>query len=60
MFEEGYYNPEDGCTYCYDETNTKWVKICDIKSYADLPDDIKQQIKAAKKKAEEILSLPTE
>jgi len=35
-----YKSQTDKCTYCWDEINKKWVKVCDVDV---LPDDVKEQ-----------------
>jgi hypothetical protein len=54
-----FYSPEDGCIYFYDADRGRYRKICDVGSFADLPFVIRQQIKAVKESAEQILALPT-
>jgi hypothetical protein len=33
-----YFNERDGCTYCWDPANKKWVKVCPVDT---LPHEIK-------------------
>jgi len=36
-----YYCKGDGCTYCWDELNNKWLKVCPADC---IPDDVKCQV----------------
>ena len=49
---------EDGCIYFYDESRETWKKICDIKSPAQLPLSIREQVREAQNKADRVLRLP--
>jgi hypothetical protein len=48
---------EDGCVYFYDSKKEKFRKICDV-SAADLPQSVKERIRAAKDRADEIAKIP--
>jgi hypothetical protein len=50
---------EDDCVYFFDNSINRYRKICDIETFLDLPESIKEQIKEAKKEAAEIIKLPT-
>ena len=49
---------EDGCIYFYDESRKTWKKICDIISPADLPLDVRKQVREAQNEADQVLKLP--
>jgi len=36
-----YFSTSDNCTYCWDETNNKWLKVCPVDT---VPDDVKLQV----------------
>jgi hypothetical protein len=55
-----YFNPGDGCIYFFDKKKGCYRKICDIVSFADLPQAVKLQIKADQEEARETLALPVE
>ena len=38
-----------GCTYCWDELNKRWVKICPV---SELPSEIRKKVLVEKEKAE--------
>jgi hypothetical protein len=40
-----YFNEKDGCTYCWDPANKKWLKVCPVDT---LPYEIKAQVLADK------------
>lgn len=50
-FDINFLSKKDGCTYCWDETNGKWLKVCSVD---EVPDDVKQQVLEKRKKLEEV------
>jgi hypothetical protein len=40
-YKRRYLSEEDGCTYCWDEANRKWVKICPVD---ELPYSVKRRV----------------
>ena len=49
-----YQREADGCVYCWDEGNEKWVKVSPVDT---LPDDIKQRVQKDKEDAEALMSV---
>jgi hypothetical protein len=49
-----YADEEDGCVYCWDEINKKWVKICPVD---ELPPKIRRRVLNDKLAAESILEV---
>jgi cobyrinic acid a,c-diamide synthase len=49
---------EDGCFYFYDEKIRMFRKICVVETVEELPDSVKEQIRAAKAAAAEIVRIP--
>jgi len=49
-----YTAESDGCTYCWDESKRKWVKICPVDK---LPHDIKKRVLEDKLNAELLLDV---
>lgn len=51
---------EDDCVYFYDPKIERYRKVCDVRSFCDLPLSVKRQIRAAKEEAAEIINIPIE
>ena len=51
---------EDDCIYYFNEIAKCYQKVCNVKSFFDLPLSVRRQIKAAKEGAAEIMKLPIE
>jgi hypothetical protein len=49
-----YFNEKDGCTYCWDPVNKKWLKVCPVDT---LPHEIKMKILEDKIEAELLLEV---
>jgi hypothetical protein len=45
----------DGCTYCWDSEDKKWIKICPVD---ELPHDVKRKVLTATREALEMPELP--
>jgi hypothetical protein len=48
----------DGCIYFWDSKLQRFRKICDVSDPAELPPDVKRQIRALREEAGEILQIP--
>jgi hypothetical protein len=49
-----YFNEKDGCTYCWDTDNKKWIKVCPVDT---LPHEIKMKVLEDKMGAELLLEV---
>jgi hypothetical protein len=49
-----YFNEKDGCTYCWDPVNKKWLKVCPVDA---LPHEIRTKVLVDKLDAELLLEV---
>jgi hypothetical protein len=49
-----YFDEEDGCTYCWDPSGRRWLKVCPV---GTLPDKIKERVLKGKMEAELLLDV---
>jgi hypothetical protein len=51
-YKPRYFNEKDGCTYCWDRENRKWLKVCPVDV---LPHEVRVRVLADKLEAEVLL-----